>query len=252
MPQVINAVVRGRGVIPIRVGIVKVVASICSVGSGGSGGAEGPIVQIGATIGSAIGRFAKVVREHQNTFVGCGAAAGIASVFNAPIAGVFFVLEVILRDFSMRTFTPIVVAAVLSAATTQVALGADEAIFASAPGTYSFSVLELPAFVLLGLVAGAVSVAFSRALHFGEDKFAKLKTSPVVKPAIGALMLGVLGIGYVLVVLNAGGSSKVPAFFGNGYDAIKWIIDPASYVGGGRGSLLRRVHTGRRRFPASR
>jgi CIC family chloride channel protein len=231
VPQVIRAVVKGGGIIPLRVGITKVIASICTVGTGGSGGAEGPIVQIGATMGSAIGRLARAVREHQNTFVGCGAAAGIASVFNAPIAGVFFVLEVILRDFSLRTFTPIVVAAVLSAATTQVVLGADEAIFAAMPGAYTFSVLELPAFVLLGLVCGMVSVAFSRLLHLAEDQFARVKVHPVFKPVIGAFLLGLLGIAYALVVRRAGGDSQVPAFFGNGYDVIRWLIDPQSYFG---------------------
>ncbi|MCC6284888.1 MAG: chloride channel protein [Phycisphaerales bacterium] len=231
VPQVIRAVVKGGGIIPLRVGITKVVASICTVGTGGSAGAEGPIVQIGATIGSAIGRLSRAVREHQNTFVGCGAAAGISSVFNAPIAGVFFVLEVILRDFSLRTFTPIVVASVLSAATTQVVLGADEAIFAAMPGAYAFSVLELPAFVALGLACGAVSVAFSRLLHLAEDLFARVKVHPAFKPVIGAFLLGLLGIAYALVVRRAGGDSQVPAFFGNGYDVIRWLIDPASYLG---------------------
>ncbi|MCA9300859.1 MAG: chloride channel protein, partial [Phycisphaerales bacterium] len=116
VPQVMDALIRKRGVIPLRIGVVKVIASILTVGSGGSAGTEGPIVQIGATAGSWIGQKFRVSREDMGTFVGCGAAAGIASIFNAPIAGVFFVLEILLRDFSLKTFTPIVVASVFSTA----------------------------------------------------------------------------------------------------------------------------------------
>lgn len=232
VPQVINAVVKRRGVIPVRVGAVKVVASIATVGSGGSGGAEGPIVQTGATIGSAVGRLARVAREHQTTFVGCGAAAGIASVFNAPIAGVFFVLEVILRDFSLRTFTPIVVASVMSAATTHIVLGQDDAIFAASLTGYRFTLLESPGYILLGLVCAAVGAGFTRLLHAGEDIFERVRLSPIFKPALGALFLGLLGILYLLLVRAQGGGGKVPAFFGNGYEVIRWIIAPASYTTG--------------------
>jgi len=129
VPQVMAALVRSRGVIPLRVGLVKVVTSIASVGTGGSAGVEGPIIQVGATVGSAVGVRSSVEKRHMETLVGCGAAAAISSIFNAPIAGVFFVLEILLRDFSMRTLAPIVIASVLSNATTQVLMGETEAIF---------------------------------------------------------------------------------------------------------------------------
>lgn len=231
VPQVINAIVKRKGVIPIRVGLVKVIASIATVGSGGSGGAEGPIVQIGATAGSVVGRMLRAVREHQNTFVGCGAAAGIASVFNAPIAGVFFVLEVILRDFSLKTFTPVVVASVFSAATTQAVLGADEAIFASSLTGYGFTLAELPSYTLLGLLCAAVAAGFTRLLHAGEDAYEKVKIHPVLKPVTGAFLLGLLGIAYVAMLQGAAARTQVPAFFGNGYDVIEWTIDPGTYSG---------------------
>ncbi len=96
VPQVMKAIMKQGGVINPKVGLVKVIASICTVGSGGSAGAEGPIVQIGSTAGSYAGQKLRLNREQVNTLLGCGAAAGIASVFNAPIAGVFFVLEILL------------------------------------------------------------------------------------------------------------------------------------------------------------
>ncbi|MCW5754671.1 MAG: chloride channel protein [Phycisphaeraceae bacterium] len=230
VPQVINAVVKRKGVIPIRVGLVKVIASISTVGTGGSGGAEGPIVQIGATFGSVIGRFLRVVREHQNTFVGCGAAAGIASVFNAPIAGVFFVLEVILRDFSLRTFTPVVVASVFSAATTQAILGADEAIFTASLAVYGFTLAELPSYIFLGLICAAVAAGFTRLLHLGEDAYERLRLHPIIKPVTGAFLLGLLGIAYLAILQGAHAGTRVPAFFGNGYDVIQWTIAPETYT----------------------
>ncbi|MDX9911754.1 MAG: chloride channel protein [Phycisphaerales bacterium] len=232
VPQVIDAIARKSGFIPLRVGLTKVLASIATVGSGGSGGAEGPIVQIGATSGSVIGRGLGLSKEHLGTMVGCGAAAGIASVFNAPIAGVLFTLEILLRDFSLRTFTPIVVACVCSTAVTQLTLGANEAIFGKGLAGYTFTALELPSFFVLGLVCALVGVGFTRLLHFGEDKFEKVKVHPIVKPVIGALMLGVLGILFVLVTQREAPADVVPAFFGNGYDSITWLIQPATYLHG--------------------
>ncbi len=237
VPEVIRAILEHRGVIPLRVGLTKIVASIATVGSGGSAGAEGPIVQIGSTAGSVIGQRLRAPREHMATLVGCGAAAGIASIFNAPIAGVFFCLEILVRDFSLRTFAPIVVASVLSTATTQAILGEDEAIFAVSAlreGGYQFTLLELPAFLMLGLACGGLGVGFSRLLHFAEDRFERVKAHPALLPVLGAMLLGVLGIGYVLI---APGDAHRPPFFGNGYETIEQLLDPRGYTGEGVGAL---------------
>ncbi len=119
IPDVIEALARRKGVLPRRTGFYKAITSALTIGSGGSAGQEGPIVQIGSVLGSGVGQLLKVEREHMNTLVGAGAAAGLAGLFNAPIAGVIFVLEVMLRDFSLKTFVPIVVASVLGVATAQ-------------------------------------------------------------------------------------------------------------------------------------
>ena len=164
VPQVMKALIKRGGVIRWPIGATKVVASILTVGSGGSAGTEGPIVQIGATAGSVIGQWLRISRENMSTLVGCGAAAGIASIFNAPIAGVFFVLEILLRDFSVRAIAPIMIASVFSAATTQALLGENEALFANPEQLhgYVFSFVELPGYVVLGLICGVVAVGFNK------------------------------------------------------------------------------------------
>lgn len=236
VPQVMKALIKRGGIIRWPTGVTKSVASILTVGSGGSGGTEGPIIQIGATVGSVVGQRLGLTREHMGTLVGCGAAAGISSIFNAPIAGVFFVLEILLRDFSVKAFAPIVVASVFSQATTQAVLGQNDAIFATPMDldAFSFSLLELPGFVLLGIVCGLAAVAFNKLLHWFEDVYEKWDVNALLKPVSGALALGVLGVAYVLVVNWAfeGEPVSVPAFYGNGYATIRELLDPASYTGG--------------------
>jgi CIC family chloride channel protein len=233
VPQVMKALIKKGGAIPLRIGIVKTIASILTVGSGGSAGTEGPIVQIGATAGSVIGRRIGVPREHLPTLVGCGAAAGISSIFNAPIAGVFFVLEILLRDFSSRTFTPIVVASVFSLVTTQALLGDNQAIFPVSEQLHGLQFLprELPSFFLLGIVCGLIAVSFNRTLHFGEDAYDRIRLHPLLKPITGALILGVMGTAWVFTArsLEIHHDPVQPAFFGNGYGAIMKLLDPAAY-----------------------
>ncbi len=234
VPQVIRALIDKGGVIPARVGFVKVIASVLTVGSGGSAGTEGPIVQIGATVGSVVGTRFGLTRDQLRTLVGCGAAAGISSIFNAPIAGVFFVLEILLRDFSVKTFTPIVVASVFSSVATHAFSGENNAIFQASASLDEIQFLyrELPTFILLGGICGLVAVGFNRFLHFGEDTFDRVKVHPLVKPLIGAALLGVIGFIYLLLAGYLGANNQqaeIPAFFGNGYSTIETLIDPAFY-----------------------
>ncbi len=240
VPQVMRAILKRGGVIHLRVGIAKIISSIATVGSGGSAGSEGPIVHIGSTAGSAVGQKMGMDRDDMNTLVGCGAAAGIASIFHAPIAGVFFVLEILLRDFSLKTFAPIVIAAVLSSATTQTLLddttaegkpAAAEAIFQVDEGLadYTFAAAELPSFVVLGLICGVLAVGFAKLLHKSESLFAQIKVHPIIKPVIGAAMLGALGILFMLLAPDPAKEGPTPAFFGNGYDTIRNLLDPDWY-----------------------
>lgn len=215
---VLYSVHREKSRMGVLVAPRKWIASTLTIGSGGSAGAEGPIVTIGAAVGSNVGRWLKTNPQTTGTLLGCGAAAGIAAVFNAPFAGIFFVMEIILRDYSLRTFTPIVIAAVVSAAWTQDILGTNEPLFGVGPDILAdggrFTLLEIPNFLMLGLVCGTAAPIFVRVLFWTDGLFARLRVHDVFKPAIGAAMLGVLGLGYVFAFQP---ESSMPAFFGNGY-----------------------------------
>ncbi len=235
VPQVLDALIRRSGNIPARIGITKVLASIATVGTGGSAGTEGPIIQIGSTAGSVLARRLGVPREHVGTLVGCGAAAGVSAIFNAPLAGVFFAMEILLRDFSLKTFTPIVIASVFATAVAHEFGGSSDAIFEFELIHYTFAAAELPSYAVLGLVCAVVATAFTHMLHAAEDLAGRLPVHPILKPVLGAMLLGVLGVAYISTYgtgVSSGGTA-VPAFFGNGYETILELLDPARY--GGRG-----------------
>jgi len=226
--SVMYAIHRQKAKMPLKVALGKWLASTLTIGSGGSAGAEGPIVTIGSAIGSNIGRLFKANPQNTATLLGCGAAARISSVFNAPIAGVFFVMEILLRDFSLRTFTPIVIASVISSAWTQAVLGEQEALFAtrSEIEVQPFSAAGIPNYLLLGLLCGGVAALFVRALEFSEQRFNRLKAPTMTKPLIGAAILGLLGLGFLLLVPAQQG---IPPFYGNGYPVIRSMLSPTTY-----------------------
>jgi CIC family chloride channel protein len=135
--DVMESVIRTSGFVKPSVAIEKIVTSAITIGTGGAVGAEGPIVQIGAAIASGIGQFFRLARGNMPVIIGCGAAAGISAIFNSPMGGLLFTLEVILLDFSLRTITPVIIASVISNVTTQGIylrfFGAREAIFKMPP-----------------------------------------------------------------------------------------------------------------------
>lgn len=200
--EVIEAVAVHGGRIPASVAIWKSLTAAISIGSGGSVGREGPVVQVGSSVGSAIGQALEFSRSNLLVLVGAGAAAGIAGSFNAPIAGAMFAVEIILLDFGVRTFTPIVLASVTAVITSQSLIGGVQEIVR--PTYEMVSGLEIFAYVLLGVLAGFVCLLYVRALLFGEEVFAGEKLGrfgrklaalpPFVKPAVGGFLLGVLGL----------------------------------------------------------
>ncbi len=207
VPEVMESVAMRSGIIRKRVVLVKSLASAVTIGTGGSVGREGPIVQIGSAIGSTLGQLLKVSGDRIRTLVGCGAAAGIAATFNAPIAGSMFALEIILGDFGLATFSPIVIASVVSTAVSRHFLGNYPAF--QVPPYRLVSAWELPLYVVLGLFCALVAVAFSRTLYQAEDLFAKLKFPEYLKAMVGGLVLGmgallfphILGVGYPAIDL---------------------------------------------------
>jgi CIC family chloride channel protein len=205
VPEVMEAVALKGGVIRKRVVVVKSLASAISISTGGSVGREGPIVQIGSAIGSVLGQFMKLSPDRMRTLVGCGAAAGIAATFNAPIAGSMFALEVILGDFGLATFSPIVISSVVATAISRAFLGDIPAFIV--PAYELVSAWELPMYLLLGIFCAVVGVTFTRTLYRIEDLFDEIKFPEYLKGIIGGLILGVaslvfpqiLGVGYMAI-----------------------------------------------------
>ncbi|MCD6249771.1 MAG: chloride channel protein [candidate division Zixibacteria bacterium] len=202
VPEVIEAVTLHGGRIRFRVVIAKMIASGICIATGGSVGREGPIVQIGSSLGSTIGQWLGIDERRLQTLVGCGAAAGIAATFNAPVAGALFAVEIILGDFGVAQFSPIVISSVSATVVSQHFLGDFPAF--NVPGYSLVSPFELFAYVGLGLIAGVIAVAFIKSLYGLEDFFDGIPLYPPLKTTIGGIIIGliamafpqVLGVGY--------------------------------------------------------
>lgn len=217
VPEVMLAVTRQGGRIRPRVAVIKSVASAICLGSGGSVGREGPIVQIGSALGSAIGQFLRIGEINLRLLVACGAAGGISATFNAPIAGVFFALELILSDFAVRSFGAVVLASVTADVVSRAAFGASS--FLPLPAFQIVSVWEYPLYALLGLVAAFVGVGFTRVLYGTEDLLDRLwgDRPEWLRPALGGILLGLLllalpqlyGVGYAPLEKAIGGNTAL-------------------------------------------
>ena len=194
VPEVMDAIARQGGRIRPRVAFIKAIASVITIGTGGSVGWEGPIIQIGAGIGSSVGQLLRVARRHLRVLVACGAAAGIAATFNAPIAGVLFSLEVFIGELVVVTFTPVVVAAVAGAAVSMLYFG-PHGVLELPDHIYRLnSVWEIPLYAVLGVACAAGAVLFTRTIYAMEDGFDALRLPEPIKPVIGGLALGAIGI----------------------------------------------------------
>ncbi len=191
VPEVMEAIALRNGVIRARVVIAKLLASAVCIGSGGSTGREGPVIQIGSSIGSSIGQFLRVNPTRMKIFVGCGAAAGIAAAFNAPVAGALFSVEIILGDFGVAQFSPIVIASVMATVVSRHFLGDFPAF--QVPHYVLVSPFELIPYVILGLLSGLVALLFIKVLYGFEDFFDNLKMNAIMKTTIGGLMVGIMG-----------------------------------------------------------
>jgi CIC family chloride channel protein len=246
--DVMESVGRATGGVKARSALEKIVTSAITIGTGGSAGAEGPIVTIGAAIASLVGRVFGVARQHMPILTGCGTAAGISAIFNSPLGGVLFTLEVILRDFSIRTFTPVVIASVIANVTVH-------EMFQRLHGEQSFMAIfqmpgwiyttpsnlnweSLPNFLLLGLFCGFLGSTLTRLMYFFEGRFARLPIATVMRPAVGGLMLGGLGVFYVMIFgwfLTDGDKPveaktyAMPAFFGDGYGIVQMMLTGEFY-----------------------
>jgi len=216
VPEVMEAVaMRGAKIRP-RVAVVKTIASSICIGSGGSTGREGPIIQIGAAVGSAIGQNLNLPPGGLRILLACGATAGIAATFNTPIAGVIFSIELILFELKTRSFIPLVISSVTGTIISRIFLGRQPAF--SIPAYTFVSPYELIFYLLLGLLAGAAAVFFIKMMYGTENFFERLKIQPYFKPVVGGLCVGIIGFFF-------------PRLFGVGYETVSAVLNETLVVG---------------------
>jgi CIC family chloride channel protein len=213
VPEVMQAILLKGGAIRGRVAFVKAIASAITIGTGGSVGREGPIIQIGSSLGSMVGQFFRVPTKRLKTLVGCGAAAGIAAAFNAPIAGALFAVEIILMDFAVAQFSPIVISSVMATVISRTFEG-DFAAFI-VPKYELISPHEIGFYFVLGALSGLISYIFIRALYFSEDYFdEKVRIPEYLKPAIGGLGVGLIALAFPQI-MGVGYDTMNNALYGN-------------------------------------
>ena len=200
VPEVMTALASRGGKIRKRVATIKVISSSLTIGFGGTAGREGPMVQIGSTIGSAVGQLTKLNPHRLRTLVTCGAAGGIAATFNAPIAGAIFSMEVLIGRVQ-TDFLLVLLTSLSSCMVARSYLGNYPAF--TAPAYDLVSGRELPLYFLMGLIMGWAAILYVRALYKVEDLFGAWKFPDYLKPAVGGLMAGIV-LRYFPEVYGAG------------------------------------------------
>lgn len=215
--NLLEVVVAGDGRLPFRSALVKFISSMMTIGSGGSIGREGAITQFSATLASKCGQFARWHPYRLRLLVGCGAASGISAAYNAPISGAVFAGLIVLGNFSMGMFAPLVFASVVATMVSRTFFGIRP--WYTVPAFEFTSLTQLPWFVVLGLVAGALGAAFLKLLHHAEGLFQRLKAPVYVRVTLGGLVVGLLALAY-------------PGVWGNGYIVTSRILH-GEYAGVG-------------------
>jgi CIC family chloride channel protein len=223
VPEVMQAIALRGGRIRPRVVVAKVIASALCIGSGGSAGREGPIVQVGSALGSSIGQWLHLSEARIRNLVACGAAAGIAATFNAPIAGVVFAMEIILGELHLGDLGNVVISAVTASTLARIFLG-DRPAFAI-PNYTVKTPWEILLYVILGVLAALVAVGFIRLLYWFEDLFDNWHFPDALKPAIGGLLLGGLALVYPLALHSSQAfSGNLSEVFGSGFSTIEGAL----------------------------
>jgi CIC family chloride channel protein len=219
VPEVMNAVASQGGKIRPQVSVVKALASALCIGFGGSVGREGPIVQIGSALASSLGQFARLPRSRLRILVACGAAAGISATFNAPVTGVLFGCELILREFALDAVVPMIFSAVVADVFGRAFFGAAPA-FGQVPHDLLITHAAADLLVaVLGLAAALIGVSFHAILYKVEDvcNAAWLGRPEWARPAVGGILLGlvllavpqVYGVGYLVMSQAVAGNEAL-------------------------------------------
>ncbi|TAL07477.1 MAG: voltage-gated chloride channel ClcB [Verrucomicrobia bacterium] len=198
----LEVVVAGDGRLPFRSGVVRAASSLLSIGSGASIGREGGITQLTATLASKWGQWSKWPPYRLRLLVGCGAASGIAAAYNAPITGAVFSAMIVLGNFSMNLFAPLVCSSVVAAVVSRSFFGIKP--WYEVPPYEFVRLMQLIWFIPLGVAAGVLGAAFLKMLRYAEDQFARLQWPIYVKLALSGLVVGLIAI-------------EFPGVWGNGY-----------------------------------
>jgi chloride channel protein, CIC family len=205
-----EAVVLGNGVIRVRATIVKSLSSLVTISSGGSIGREGPMVQLASMLGSLLGRLGKFSPARLRLFVACGAAAGIACAYNAPLTGAFFVAEIVLGSIAMESIGPLIVSSVVATVIASQFLGAQPVYHMPPFGTVPN--WHLAAHVVLGVMAGLCAPLFLLLLRGGETLFSRMRLPVSLKLGLGGLIVGAISI-------------REPGVWGNGYGVVESVLN---------------------------
>ncbi len=211
--KILYAISQHKAIIKLHNCWSSIVASSITIGFGGSVGAEAPIVLTGSAIGSNLGQFFKLDQRTLMLLVGCGAAGAVGGIFKAPIAGVAFVMEVLLMDLTMTSIVPLLIASVTATSFSYLFMG-NEVMF-HFDNYAPFTLDRIPYLILLGIVCGLISLYFTRGMNWLEGLFRRLKV-PYKKILVGGLMLG------VLIFL-------FPPLYGEGYDTINALLTGECY-----------------------
>ncbi len=208
--EVLEAVSVSGGRIRPRVGVVKSLSSALCIGTGGSVGLEGPIAQIGSALGSTVGQIFTLTEERIRLLLACGAGAGIAATFHAPLTGSIFALEIILGHLEARYLSAVVISAVVA---DTIAQFFHKDVF-MVPLYSLVSFWELFLYAILGVLAGLGAVSFTKVLFWMEELWDRLPVSEYLKPVLGGALLGIFGL---IAFFQADG---FPRFFGMGYSSM--------------------------------
>ncbi|MFQ5957704.1 MAG: chloride channel protein, partial [Candidatus Brocadiales bacterium] len=216
VPEVMSAMARKAGIMRPRVALVKTVVSALCIGSGGSVGQVGPSVQVGSVLASIVGQALRMSENSMKTLVACGAAAGIAAIFNAPITGTIFASEVILGNLGLHNITPVLISSVVGSAMARIFIGDEPAFFA--PAFALESPWELILYCMLGICAGILATGFTKTFYTLDDIFKSLNIHYITKAIIGGVIIGIVGIFF-------------PQLFGLGFGALdKLLYDASSFT----------------------
>jgi chloride channel protein, CIC family len=207
--NLLEVVVAGDGRLPFRTELVKTVSAIISIATGASIGREGGITQLAATLSSKLGQIARWPPYRLRLLVGCGAASGIAAAYNAPIAGAVFSALIVLGNFSMNLFAPLVFSSVIAAMVSRSFFGIEP--WYVIPPFPPATLPQLPWFVLLGGLCGVSGALFLKSLRLSEEQFRKLNWPVHLRLATAGLIVGAIAIAY-------------PGVCGNGYSVTNRLL----------------------------